>query len=103
MPVCGRASGVFSTFTESAGRVWLSPEGSGRPVRVAIGTGGAVLGGMVVVAAIVVVVLGLVVVADYVESSPPVATATPIAAAPMTSTATTTPITIFDLDVTYIS
>src|SRR5713101_8642933 len=48
MPTCGRASGVFSTFTDKAGRVWLAPPGSRRPVS------GAVVGAAVVVVGLVV-------------------------------------------------
>src|SRR4051794_3291775 len=72
MPVCGRASTVFSTFTDNAGRPWLAPVGSGRPVSGAVG--GATV--VVVAAAVVVVALG---VAAF-ESPPPHAART-IAAA----------------------
>lgn len=41
-PAWGRAAGVFSTFTDSAGRRSDLPPGSGRPVRGAAG-GGTVL------------------------------------------------------------
>jgi hypothetical protein len=61
---------VFSTFTQSAGRVRLSPVGSGRPVSGATGTTGAgtvvVVDGatvVVVVSSVVAIVLGVVVVA----------------------------------------
>src|SRR5438093_1264092 len=55
MPACGRAISVFSTFTDSAGRVTLAPLGSGRPVSGAVGTATVVVVG----AAVVVVVLGV--------------------------------------------
>src|SRR4051794_15742222 len=58
-PVCGRASGVFSTFTHNAGLVRDAPLESGSPSSGAVGCGAAVDGGAmdatVVVAAVVVV------------------------------------------------
>src|SRR5829696_8095108 len=63
MLVCGRALGVFSTFTDSAGRVRLAPVGSASPVSGAIG------GATVVVVGAAVVVVRFVVAAF--ESPPP--------------------------------
>ena len=52
---------MFSIFTQSAGRLRLSPVGSGCPVSGATGGGGAVGAGLVVVAATVVVLVAAVV------------------------------------------
>src|SRR4051812_11366502 len=49
MPAWGRAASVFSTFTESAGRAWLAPLGSGRPVSGAVGGAAEVVVGRIVV------------------------------------------------------
>ena len=93
MPVCGRAASVFSTFTESAGRVRPAPPGSCSPVSGAIGIATVVVVGARVV--VVVVVFGVAAL-----DSPPQADAiraklatTAVAASEVERNFTTSPVT----------
>ncbi len=72
---------MFSTFTDSAGRVRLAPPGSGRPVRGAVG-------GAAVVVVRATVVVGDVVVAAFSPPPPEVASTAPTPTVARTSTTT---------------
>src|SRR5690348_15308648 len=94
MPVWGRASGVFSTFTDRAGRPWLAAPGSTSPVS------GAVGGATVVVVGAAVLVVGFGVAAF---DSPPPHAETSSASAAMTAIVTAVVDRTFLTPGTYIS